>query len=613
MVNEAGIAESSMVRRPRSPHSGTLAAFLAGALLTGTPTAAQTVSVAVRNGDTIEPLAGAVVHLVSEAGATVRSALTNERGRVLFFNFGPGRYVLRAEMIGRATRETEPFMALPGRAVEHELSLSPRPITLEGIAVGAEARCHVGPTEGLATARLWDEARKALAAAAITDERALYRFQTLIYERDVTRDTRVIDRERQSRREANMRTPFRSPPIEQLVANGFMESGAGVDTYYAPDAHVLLSDAFLDSHCFRVRVGDRGESDGLIGLAFESTPDRRALVEVAGTLWLDPESSELRWLEYRYENLDPEIRSDELGGRVEFKRMPDGGWIVSEWWIRMPRSSRQLTLRGDEMRTFVAGFREAGGMVLEVQEPGRPLGHPSLPGGVEGLVRDSLGAPLPGVRVEVVGTERTTLTDSVGAFTVGGLVEGIYQFRFVDERLQAYGFAPDPVTRAVFNGEMSYVEFETPSAASVLADVCADVPTLESEWEGLPPEALGTGTLVGWVVDDETGEHVTGAFVRVLTYRYDFRPGASVPRGAARGYEVRLGSVDPNHVQPIVVRDMYGLEVVSDERGFYRVCRVPERELLTVVAVHDGVETRGDTLKIMETGGVREHTVRIRR
>jgi hypothetical protein len=603
------------VRRNRGapPCMMPLAAVLTAALLAPVPAVAQTVTVQVRNEGTAEPIVGAVVHLVSQTGVSVKRALTDERGRVLFFGFGPGRYVLRAEMIGMATRETEAFVAPPGRTTERELALSPRPVTLQGISVDATARCRVGPTNGLVTARLWDEARKALTAAAITDERAVYRFQTLIYERDVTRDTRVIEGERRSRREANMRTPFRSPPIEQLVANGFMESRAGVDTYYAPDAHVLLSDLFLESHCFRARVGDRGESDGLIGLAFEPTPDRRSLVEVTGTLWLDAESSELRWLEYRYENLDPEIRSDELGGHVEFRHMPDGGWIVSNWWIRMPRAARQLTLRGDEMRTFVAGFREAGGMVLGLQEAGRPLGHPSLLGGVEGVVRENLGAPLSGARVEVVGTDRTTVTDATGAFTMRDLIEGVYQLRVVDERLEAYGFAPEPITRAVFDGEMSYLEFRIPSAERVLAEACANVPSVGSAWGGVPPQAQGTGVLVGRVLDDETGEPVGGALVRVLTYRYDFRPGASVPPGQARGHYVKLGNVDPNHFQPIVLRNMYGLEVMTDLRGFYRVCRLPERELLTVVAVHGGVETRGDTLKIVDPGGVREHIVRIRR
>jgi len=40
-------------------------------------------------------------------------------------------------------------------------------------------------------------------------------------------------------------------------------------------------------------------------------------VDIAGTLWLDPATSELRWLEYGYRNLDPDINSDETRERVE--------------------------------------------------------------------------------------------------------------------------------------------------------------------------------------------------------------------------------------------------------------------------------------------------------
>ena len=255
-----------------------------------------------------------------------------------------------------------------------------------------------------------------------------------------------------------MRTPFQSRPADELSETGFVQRDGRGQLYFAPDADVLLSDVFLDSHCFRLVQGDgRGESAGLIGLAFEPVSTRGATVDIAGTLWLDPADSELQWLEFRYENLDPDIRSDDLGGRVEFERVPDGGWIVSEWWIRMPRVAQQRDGSTDRLRTYVEGFREAGGLVLEVQGVGRALGH-RLTAGIEGLVRDSLGQPLEGVRVDIVGADQQAVTDTAGWFEVFSLVEGIYQVSFVDERLSAFGFRPEPLTHAVFNGEMSYVE-----------------------------------------------------------------------------------------------------------------------------------------------------------
>ncbi|NIQ58239.1 MAG: hypothetical protein GWM92_20825, partial [Gemmatimonadetes bacterium] len=49
---------------------------------------------------------------------------------------------------------------------------------MEGLSVEAGERCRAGPDQGLATARVWDEARKALTAAAITQEEELYRYTT---------------------------------------------------------------------------------------------------------------------------------------------------------------------------------------------------------------------------------------------------------------------------------------------------------------------------------------------------------------------------------------------------------------------------------------------------
>ena len=561
---------------------------LAWLLLAGSPVGAQTVSTQVLSRETSQPVVGALVYLLDDSGAVVRTALTDERGRVLFLRFPAGSYRVRAEMIGMATGESNLLEARVGATLHEEIRLDARPIRLEGIAVAVDERCRVRPAEGLLTAQGWDEARKALATAVFTDEQRLYRYQTMLYERDLDRNTRVIRRENQSRREANMRSPFRSRPAEELIDRGFVEPSGGVDLYFAPDANVLLSDVFLDSHCFRLRRGERGETAGLIGLAFEPTSERRRIIDVAGTLWLDPASSELRWLEYRYANLDPDIRSDEIGGRVEFQRMPEGGWIVPEWWIRMPRVALQTDGFRGGRRRYVVGFREAGGMVLDVQGAGRALRHRGT-GGIEGVVRDSLGSALEGVRVDIVGAAQEVVTDSAGWFEISGLVEGIYRVRFVDPRLEAYGYSPEPLTPAVFNGEMTHVEFDMPSAASVLTDVCSEVRMVGPEWENLPPQAKGTGILVGWVRDAVTDEPLPGAVVRVLSYRYEFRPG-----GAS-----------------VIDRGMFGVQTTTDEEGVYRVCRLPERELLTVVVVYEGVETEGDTLKIMEIGGAREHTVRV--
>ena len=53
-------------------------------------------------------------------------------------------------------------------------------------------------------------------------------------------------------------------------------------------------------------------------------------------MWLDAESSELRSLDFQYQNLDLEVDTQQLGGTVEFARLPSGAWIVRHWAIRVP-------------------------------------------------------------------------------------------------------------------------------------------------------------------------------------------------------------------------------------------------------------------------------------
>jgi hypothetical protein len=443
----------------------------------------------------------------------------------------------------------------------------------------------------------------------VTDEQQTYRYLTMRYEQDLDRETRRVRRSRETRREADMRTPFRSRPVDELAAEGYVDRSGPSDIYFAPDANVLLSDAFLDTHCFRVAFGgESGETAGLMGLTFEPVSTRGAQVDVAGTLWLDLASSELRFLQYRYVNLAPDVRDDALGGRVAFERMPEGGWIVREWWIRMPRMSRQWDLRGEETITYLSGYREAGGLVLDVQGAGLALGH-SLTGAMEGLVQDSTGRPVRGSRVRLVGTEHVAFTDSTGFFRFADLVQGVYDLEVSEAGLERVGYPPTTRTRAVVNGESTLVDVSLPSVRAHLVATCIGAEVL-SEWLELARDYPGAGILYGWVVDDPTGLPVPGALVRVLTPTVAFTPGRERSDGGHRE-GVRLGGVETAETGVIVHQGAVGVGVATDERGFFRVCNLPERHPIVVSVVVDGVESDEVRLRVDEPGGVVEHVIRV--
>ena len=82
-----------------------------------------------------EPLSAVTVTLV---GTELR-AETMSDGLFEIRNVPPGRYVLRAERLGMATREDSIFVP-PGRGLEVNVRLSTRPIPLEGFTVTAHSK-----------------------------------------------------------------------------------------------------------------------------------------------------------------------------------------------------------------------------------------------------------------------------------------------------------------------------------------------------------------------------------------------------------------------------------------------------------------------------------------
>ena len=155
-----------------------------------------------------------------------------------------------------------------------------------------------------------------------------------------------------------------SLPAETLVAEGFVRQiDSGAFEYFAPDAEVLLSNAFLNTHC--LKLTDDEESPSLIGLAFEpaevsDTPD------IEGTLWVDRNTGYLKFLEFGYTWVPFDKGRDGAGGRVEFDVLPGGAWIVRRWWIRMPTIERvRSNAQRGAISTRLLGFKETGAEVTK--------------------------------------------------------------------------------------------------------------------------------------------------------------------------------------------------------------------------------------------------------
>jgi len=449
--------------------------------------------------ETGAPVVGGFIALFDSEGTQVAGALTQPTGRFLLRVPGPGRWRIRGERIG--FEGVERTVQITGEeGVDLILAAPTRAIQLEGIVARADRRCRVRPEAGAAAAVLWDEARKALSSVGVSGADSIVPVQLLSWERELDGRTLLIRSEQRRVRQGFTLDPVRSLSAEDLAEYGYIRQEGGRTIYHGPDMLVLLSDSFQNAHCFVVREGERRtDSDGLIGLGFE--PIGNALPDVAGTLWLDPETAELRFLEYGYSRYpQPLEETGNLGGRVEFDRRADGRWIVRRWWIRTPRAILSPP-RNSGRRASVQTIWETGGEVSDA----RPDGGwtlPGLRGAIEGEVRDDiLGSPLEGAFVYLSGTGFSTTTAPDGSFRLEGVRPGRYGIAFTHAWADRLGYRPPLQEITVEGGAVLGVKLAVPLSA--LADeACRGTDgavlygTVREEGSGIP--LVGVRVVAGW-------------------------------------------------------------------------------------------------------------------
>lgn len=527
--------------------------FLVLTLLFTPSLSAQRVRGLLLDSDTGLPIEGALVLLLDEAGDEMGGALSNDQGRFLLRAPGSGRYAVRAERIGFESVASAPIYLGHGRTHDLRLEMAQKAIELEGLRVQAERKCVVRPAEGLVLNQIWEEARKALFIQEWTEREGHLRFLVRGYERDLDPGTRWVVREDHRDTRWTSGIPIKSLPAGDLLDKGFIQPAEqGGFEFYGPDATVLLSDEFLDSHCFRLE--DRDRREGMIGLSFEPTAGGSA-TDISGTLWLDRTSFHLLFLEFGYTRSPWPEAVAVAEGRIHFEEVPGGNWIVRRWWIRMPKMVHTPTMMtGGRSGLRVGGIVEAGGEVATVSSSIVSTVPELLPGGaLRGLVWDSLRAvPLPGATVYLSGTGFSSKTDSSGSFSLTGLPEGFYRATFSHPRLDSIGVFPPGAEVQIREGRETEVSMATPSRIRTVEALCREV--------GFDEE---TSALVGTVRNSETGEVVPGA--KVVLQWYDWRVDG--------GRELRA--------------NVRTLEVRTDQLGRYRAC-IRWGAIVTARAVHHG-------------------------
>ncbi|MGH7558167.1 MAG: carboxypeptidase regulatory-like domain-containing protein [Gemmatimonadota bacterium] len=361
-------------------------------LLLAAPVAAQVVRGTVVEKTSGQAVAGSFVVLLDDTGSQRGAALTGPEGRFEIAVPGPGEYRLGVDRIGYLTVTTALFPVPSGRTIEYRLAVRVEPVELAGIDVSVDSGCRVRPSVDSPAARVWEEARKALNATAWVQRKGLLRYKVRSTERRLDPWTQRVEDERvETRRGLSRGSPYVALDVHRLAEGGFAQLDGETHVYYAPDAITLLSDWFLDHHCFHVVPASETEP-GLVGLAFEPTGEEKQ-IDVRGTLWLDERTAELSRLDFGYTGLPASMGRVEAGGRVEFDRLPTGEWIVPRWRIRMPVVRwaasdlySHLTMDPSQRGPVLLAYEEDSGEVMNVvavrsgdRRTGAPRRLPSEP------------------------------------------------------------------------------------------------------------------------------------------------------------------------------------------------------------------------------------------
>ncbi|GLC23552.1 carboxypeptidase regulatory-like domain-containing protein [Roseisolibacter agri] len=523
------------------------------------PVGAQAVRVTLADTTVGAELANVFVALVPAAGgAAVDQGLTSAAGVRVLRAPAAGAWAVQVRRVGFAPERFGPYALTVGATTDVRLALAGRRVQLETVARVDQARCGpmvAGEDGGDALLAVWDALRAALEATAQARDENAVALETRTFQRQLRLDGKTTRQTVDPAWTVVADTrPFKSVVRDNVFVVG---SGASEAEWRGPDERTFLSETFVQGHCF-ARVAGSDATAGLVGLRFE--PVRGAHPDVAGTLWVDPATAELRHVEYRYvrvdyarmqvpaqflrDRIDPEHPAP--GGRIDFTRLPSNAWIVSRWALRMPRLSRGLS------GTTVVGITEVGAEARLAQGV-RPS---DVAGTARGVVWDSLLArPLAGALV-FGPNGRSATSDAQGRWTMDSLPTGRATFTVAHAALDSlglYDIGGEGEAGSGSNGGTPEVRLATPSFATLARELCpADAAA----------PAAGPGLLYG-VVRDAQGRVPAGTRVEA----------SWIVLPDARG--VRAGDGPTTH----------GRAAPPDSAGAFVVCGVPVDVELRVRAV----------------------------
>jgi hypothetical protein len=448
----------------------------------------------------------------------------------------------------RRTR-LDPFDIAAGETVRRDVTVEPVPVVIPSMRVTGSSSCLRRPAENERTAALWEDARAALSATVVARQSARPADSVVRFLRKLDVVSWRVLFEQRRRVPASLDRPFRSLPPEDLSRGGYVRVNAdGSTDYYAPDADVLLSDAFLADHCFRVERGTGAHAQH-VGLAFEPIAERN-IPDIRGVLWLNRSSAELHSLDFTYTWLPYDARRDDYGGVVSFFRTFAGRWIVRNWRIRLPEFGYERWLeRANGERVPLAPSRTP--RVVRVLEEGGAVPIAALlseTGTVRGTVLvDSIQRrPVEGATVLLAGTGSEGRSEGNGQFVIPFVPPGSYTVVLRHAALDSLGLEHLATTVEVGTGTVANLTLVFPSLGELASRLCAGESNLDRT------------AVVRLIVADSSGLAAANAPVVVSRWR-PAAAGDSASATVATIFEGRL-----------------------DMSGAYVACNIPDGETLRI-------------------------------
>lgn len=502
------------------------------------------------------PIPGVLVQLVDSAGNAAARALSDERGELMLVPPRAGLYRLRTLRIGYRPLLSEPIALSPtGPSVTRRMALEGVPMRLDAVRVSGDRLCGVADSAAVAFT-LWDQARTALAAAELSAANHGIFATTVAYSRTLDPDGRRV-----RSHDATISTGYVTQPWRALAPDSVHRAGYlaqlpdGATMYHAPGLETLGSAQFVADHCFRF-IG--ANSQGTVsGVAFEPTSERRGLTEIRGTVWLDRATTELRTIEFQYQNTLPD--AEPASGQMQFVHLRNGMWVVSHWSIRVPVTERRVrsqTFGGADTRVIEINIT-GGDLVLVRRGSDTLWSRPPLV--LAGSVRDSLSnRPVANARVRLAGTSLSELTNSGGRFAISGVLPGEYTLDVRTPSLDSVNVIHR--SSLMFTDTNAQVQIRVPNAGIVANALC-----------GTSPRS-NRGIIIGDVVveGDSTSGAKPGAVSRQATVSAIWR----VPNGAGQSE--------------------HWLDTRTNDSGAFRLCNVPVNTPIVLQAI--APQTRGRTL-----------------